>query len=72
MGLLDAYPNEPRADKLDLGVGVYKDAQGLTPNLRSVKLAEQRLVEQETTKSNVGGLGAALFAGGLAVLAVGA
>lgn len=30
LGLLDAYRNDPRADKLDLGVGVYKDAQGLT------------------------------------------
>ncbi|HDY6013270.1 TPA: aspartate/tyrosine/aromatic aminotransferase [Pseudomonas aeruginosa] len=72
LGLLDAYRNDPRADKLDLGVGVYKDAQGLTPILRSVKLAEQRLVEQETTKSYVGGHGDALFAARLAELALGA
>lgn len=72
LGLLDAYRNDPRADKLDLGVGVYKDAQGLTPILRSVKLAEQRLVEQETTKSYVGGHGDALFAARLAELVLGA
>ncbi len=48
------------------------DAQGLTPILRSVKLAEQRLVEQETTKSYVGGHGDALFAARLAELALGA
>ncbi len=72
LGLLDAYRNDPRADKLDLGVGVCKDAQGLTPILRSVKLAEQRLVEQETTKSYVGGHGDALFAARLAELALGA
>ncbi len=54
MGLFSA---DPRSDKIDLGVGVYKDAQGKTPVMRAVKVAEARLLEQQTTKSYVGLLG---------------
>ncbi|MDG9855314.1 aspartate/tyrosine/aromatic aminotransferase [Pseudomonas nitroreducens] len=62
LGLLEAYRADPNPARLDLGVGVYKDAQGLTPIPRAVKLAEQRLVDSETTKSYVGSHGDALFA----------
>ncbi|MCJ1888315.1 aspartate/tyrosine/aromatic aminotransferase [Pseudomonas sp. LA21] len=72
LGLLDAYRADPNPARLDLGVGVYKDAQGLTPIPRAVKLAEQRLVETETTKSYVGGHGDALFAARLCELVLGA
>lgn len=61
LGLLDAYRADPNLAKLDLGVGVYKDARGLTPIPRAVKLAEQRLVDSEETKSYIGGHGDALF-----------
>src|SRR3979409_252356 len=44
LGLMEAYASDTNPRKFDLGVGVYKDAQGLTPILQSVKLAEQRLV----------------------------
>ncbi|WEJ73816.1 amino acid aminotransferase [Pseudomonas sp. PSE14] len=71
LGLLDAYRADPNPARLDLGVGVYKDAQGLTPIPRAVKLAEQRLVETETTKSYVGGHGDALFAARLCELVLG-
>ncbi|PRY91005.1 aromatic amino acid transaminase [Donghicola tyrosinivorans] len=47
----DYFAQDPRADKLNLTVGIYQDAQGRTPVLKAVKLAEQRLVEQQTTKS---------------------
>ncbi|MCQ4296850.1 aspartate/tyrosine/aromatic aminotransferase [Pseudomonas stutzeri] len=57
LGLLDLYRADPNPAKLDLGVGVYKDAQGLTPIPRAVKLAEQRLVDSEQTKSYIGGHG---------------
>lgn len=57
LGLLDAYRADPHPGKLDLGVGVYRDAQSLTPIPRAVKLAEQRLVDSEPTKAYVGGHG---------------
>ena len=55
--LMGLYAADPRADKLDLGVGVYKDAEGRTPIMRAVKAAEQRLWQEQTTKSYVGLLG---------------
>ncbi len=72
LGLMEAYRQDPNLAKLDLGVGVYKDAQGLTPIPRAVKLAEQRLVEDETTKSYIGGHGDPLFGSLLAQLVLGA
>ncbi|MGB4074697.1 amino acid aminotransferase [Pseudomonas sp.] len=72
LGLIDAYRADGNPAKLDLGVGVYKDAQGLTPIPCAVKLAEQRLVEGETTKSYIGGHGDALFASLLTQLVLGA
>ena len=63
LGLMDLYRADPNPAKLDLGVGVYKDAQGLTPIPRAVKLAEQRLVDSEQTKSYIGGHGDAQFGG---------
>lgn len=47
----DYFAQDPRTDKLNLTVGIYQDTQGRTPVLKAVKLAEQRLVEQQTTKS---------------------
>ncbi|SFP23841.1 amino acid aminotransferase [Pseudomonas borbori] len=72
LGLMEAYRSDRNPAKLDLGVGVYKDAQGLTPIPRAVKLAEQRLVDSETTKSYIGGHGDALFCSHLARLVLGA
>ena len=45
------YRADPRADKVDLGLGVYKDPQGQTPVMRAVKAAEARLVQGQETKS---------------------
>ena len=72
LGLMDAYRADSNPAKLDLGVGVYKDAQGLTPIPQAVKLAEQRLLETETSKSYIGGHGDALFCARLAQLVLGA
>jgi len=71
LGLIEAYRADPRPGKIDLGVGVYKDALGLTPIPRAVKLAEQRLVENETTKSYVGGHGDVAFGARLSELVLG-
>jgi aspartate/tyrosine/aromatic aminotransferase len=50
LGLSEAFAKDPRPGKINLAVGVFKDAQGRTPVLASVKAAEQRLIETETTK----------------------
>ena len=41
--MMAMFRDDPRRDKIDLGVGVYKDASGLTPIMRAVKTAEQQL-----------------------------
>lgn len=51
LGLTDAYKADERANKVNLGVGVYKDSQGATPILKTVKTAEARLVETEISKT---------------------
>ncbi|SLN57926.1 amino acid aminotransferase [Roseisalinus antarcticus] len=50
LALVAAYKADPRDDKIDLGVGVYKDAKGKTPVFRAVKKAEHRLVDEQTSK----------------------
>ncbi|NQD92786.1 aspartate/tyrosine/aromatic aminotransferase [Pseudomonas sp. CrR25] len=72
LGLMEAYSADRNPAKLDLGVGVYKDAQGQTPIPQAVKLAERRLVEREATKSYIGGHGDPLFGARLAELVLGA
>ena len=52
--LMAQYREDPRDTKIDLGVGVYKDATGLTPVMRAVKAAEHTLWEQQDSKSYVG------------------
>ncbi|MBK8440401.1 MAG: aspartate/tyrosine/aromatic aminotransferase [Rhodobacter sp.] len=54
LALISAFRDDPRADKIDLGVGVYKDATGLTPVMRAVKAAERKLWEVEKTKTYTG------------------
>ncbi|WP_369601260.1 amino acid aminotransferase [Hahella sp. SMD15-11] len=51
LGLTEAFKKDPRPNKINLGVGVYKDETGATPILPSVKAAEKHLLETETTKS---------------------
>lgn len=51
LGLTEAFKKDPRFAKVNLGVGVYKDDEGHTPILNSVKAAEKRLFETENTKS---------------------
>jgi len=69
--LLEMFRADPRQEKLDLGVGVYKDASGATPVLRAVKAAERRLLETQGTKSYVGILGDLGFVAAMARLALG-
>ena len=53
IGLMQAFRADPRADKIDLGVGVYRDAVGATPVMRGVKAAEARLWQSQQTKGYV-------------------
>lgn len=50
LGLTEMFKADPNPDKINLSVGVYQDATGKTPVLASVKEAERRVLEQETSK----------------------
>ncbi|WCR10186.1 aspartate/tyrosine/aromatic aminotransferase [Paracoccus stylophorae] len=49
--LMEEFKADTRQGKVDLGVGVYKDPQGVTPVMRAVKAAEKRIWEEQTTKA---------------------
>ena len=51
LGLNEAFKKDDNPDKINLGVGVYKDAAGTTPVMASVKEAEKIILETQTTKS---------------------
>ena len=51
LGLGKLFAADARETKIDLGVGVYKDADGKTPILSAVKKAEKRLHEEQVSKS---------------------
>lgn len=59
--LIAMFRDDPRDSKIDLGVGVYKDATGLTPVMRAVKSAEKTLWETEKTKTYTGLAGEPAF-----------
>jgi aromatic-amino-acid transaminase len=52
--LIKAYRDDQRAEKIDLGVGVYRDESGETPIMAAVKDAERKLLAAQTTKTYVG------------------
>ena len=61
LGLLTQYRADSHPNKVDLGVGVYKDPQGHTPILACVKVAEQRRIDSEDTKVYIGPTGSPQF-----------
>jgi len=61
LGLMAAFRADERTDKLDLGVGVYKDPAGKTPVMRAIKTAEARLLDEQDTKSYVSPGGSTAF-----------
>ena len=52
--LISMYRDDPRPEKIDVGVGVFRDSNGQTPVMEAVTIAEQRLHETQTTKAYVG------------------
>lgn len=69
--LMQMFRDDARPEKVDLGVGVYKDDTGNTPIMAAVHEAERRLLEGETTKSYVGPAGSAGFNEAMARLILG-
>ena len=71
LALMTAFKEDPRDHKLDLGVGVYRDSSGITPIMRSIKLAEKKWWEIESSKSYVGLAGDPAFSDAIISLVLG-
>ncbi len=54
LSLIKLHADDPRPGKIDLGVGVYRTADGRTPVFAAVKAAEQRLLDEQPTKAYLG------------------
>ena len=72
LGLLIAYQADQRSHKIDLGVGVYRDATGHTPVMRAVKAAEKYLQETQDSKRYIGREGDLAFVEALKPIIFGA
>ena len=71
LALMAQYRADPRETKIDLGVGVYKDATGLTPVMRAIKTAEHKLWEDQDSKAYVGLAGDPAFGDAMIKLVLG-
>lgn len=71
LALMQAFRADPRTDKIDLGVGVYRDGTGKTPVMRAVKAAERQLVEAQETKAYTGLAGDPAFSDAMRQLVLG-
>lgn len=69
--LMQTFREDLRPEKVDLGIGVYKDDAGNTPIMAAVHNAERQLLEGETTKGYVGPAGSAGFNEAMARLILG-
>ncbi|MET0309837.1 MAG: amino acid aminotransferase [Sphingomonas sp.] len=69
--LIGMHRRDTRSTKLDLGVGVYRDALGATPVMRAMRAAEARLLETQTTKAYLGAEGDPRYTELLASVALG-
>lgn len=71
LALVQAFRDDPREGKIDLGVGVYRNPEGVTPIMRAIKTAEQRWWNEETTKAYTGLAGDPAFADAMIDLVLG-
>src|SRR6478672_4820843 len=62
LALIALCDADPRPEKIDVGVGVFRDAVGNTPILKVMKEAEQRLLDTQVTKAYLGSAGDKRFA----------
>lgn len=61
LSLTLAFREDPREEKVDLGIGVYRNNQGQTPIMQAVQLAQQQVVANQKTKAYVGLAGSEPF-----------
>lgn len=61
LALMQIFRADTRTNKLDLGVGVYKDSAGRTPVMQAIKGAEAKLLETQETKAYVAPTGSVPF-----------
>lgn len=61
LALMAEFRTDKREAKIDLGVGMYRDATGITPVMRAVKAAERTLLETQATKGYMGPEGDPIF-----------
>ncbi len=71
LALMAEYRADTRETKIDLGVGVYKNAEGVTPVMRAVKAAEQHVWETQQSKSYTGLAGDPAFSDAMIGLILG-
>jgi aspartate/tyrosine/aromatic aminotransferase len=71
LALIGAYKADSRPDKIDVGVGIYRDEQGLTPVMAAVKAAEQHLLSHQDSKAYLGMTGDAQFNSAMVQLVLG-
>lgn len=71
LSLSVAYREDPRPEKVDLGIGVYKNSAGETPIMQAVALAQNKVVETQKTKSYVGLAGCEEFNQAMKTLVLG-
>lgn len=71
LGVTAAFRRDPDPDKVDLGVGVYRDENGNTPVPRAVREAERALLAEQQTKVYVGPAGNLEFNERIVALALG-
>lgn len=69
--LIGEYRSDPRPQKIDLGVGVFRDETGATPIPGAVKAAERLLLERQSSKSYLGPEGNLAYAAALKALVLG-
>jgi aromatic-amino-acid transaminase len=72
LSIITKLNTDPRTDKIDLGVGVYRDPSGHTPVMHAVKQAEEHLLRTQTTKTYLGAQGDPGFLEKTGALAFGA
>jgi aspartate aminotransferase len=71
LGLTAAFKQENNPNKVDLGIGVYKDEKGNTPVMAAVKQAEQAILNSQLTKAYLGPMGSPEYNSAIAKLILG-